>query len=190
MPTSINHVTLFLDLDLQEEMHDDELSERLKFPVWDNEEYFRIVESGWRPKRLFILEKYSAKKGVTTRTEVFRDTVRFQDEIYLHEILNFNKKEIVIVYVSRGPRSGNWYLNPQIHILLVKKKTLEIHKRIVIDCDRLTPETAKDISFKVHGTELLIGGDYRSKCRVGNLSFGNNDNTKWSSFFVVKQPLK
>ncbi len=43
MPISINHITLFLDLDLQEEMHDDELSERLKFPIWDNEEYFRIV---------------------------------------------------------------------------------------------------------------------------------------------------
>ena len=190
MPISINHNTLFLNLDLQEEMHDDELSERLKFPIWDNEEYFRIAESEWRPKSIFILEKYSAKKGVTTRTEVFETQSWFQDEIYRHEILNFNKKEIVIVLVSRGPRSGNWYLSPQIHILLVKKKTLEIHKRIVINCDRLTPEEAKDISFQVHGTGLLIGGDYRSKCRVGNLSFENNDNTRWSSFFVVKQPLK
>ena len=96
----------------------------------------------------------------------------------------------MIVYVSRGPRAGNWYVKPQIHILVVKKKNLEIHKRIVIDCDRLTPETAKDLSFKVHGTKLLIGGDYRSKCRVGNLSFGNKDDTKWSSFFIAKQPLK
>ncbi len=63
---------------------------------------------------------------------------------------------------------------PQIHILFCEKKTLEIHKRIVIDCDRLTPETADDISFKVHGTGLLIGSSYRSKCRVGNLSFGNS----------------
>jgi hypothetical protein len=184
-----------LSRDLKEKIINDDLIERCKFKVWDKRNFFRVTQGGSRPQRLFYVEKNNVK-GVSSRKEIFRDTLWFEDEIYQYEILDLNKREVLIAYVSRG---NNWaekvHFYTNINILIVNKKNLDISKRIVINCDRLDvgrTGVSSDIAFRIFKGDLLIGNDYNSYCRIGDIELGDKDEkgTRWSSFFIVKQSLK
>lgn len=186
----IRHTFVF-NYDLAE-IQDDEFSELSKFGVWDGYNSLRIVEEGFRPLRMYYLEKYNSRRKVTERKEVFRDTVRFQEEIYQYNILAFDKKKILCVYVSRGERTGNDY-GKRINILVIKKRRLAVIDHITIDCDKLITGSSgiqSDIAFSVFDGHLLIGNEYKESCRIGDLYFRVNDADKpYSSFFILRQSL-
>jgi hypothetical protein len=177
-----------LDADLKTEIRDDKLSTRGMFSIEDETNYYRIKGEGSKPKRLFYLEKCNAKTEIASRKQVFQDTLRFQDEIYQYELLNLNKKKLACVYVARGKRIDDLYPTT-INVFIIKKKNLDVTRHIAINCDRLT--ISSSIIFRLNRQELLIGNEYVSNCRIGNIEFGSKSNTtKYPSFFVVSLALE
>ncbi|MBA4054025.1 MAG: hypothetical protein C0490_04870 [Marivirga sp.] len=190
---SFRYISHVLDTDLKTEIRDDKLSIRGMFNIEDEMHYYRIKTDGTRPKRLFYLEKYNAKSEIASRKKVFQDTLRFQDEIYQYDLLNLNRKKLACVYVARGKRIDDFYLTT-INVLIIKKKNLDITRHIAIDCERLKTGDSgmsSSIIFRLNRGELLIGNEYVSNCRIGNIEFGSKSNsTKYPSFFVVSLELK
>ncbi|SKC43970.1 hypothetical protein SAMN05660236_0527 [Ohtaekwangia koreensis] len=180
-----------LDMNLSEEIQDKNLVQFCKYKVWDKTSYYRMIEAGKRPERLFLVEKYNAKEKDFVRNEVFRDTLRFQDEIYQYELFDFSKTEIVVVYISRGIITPGPRCNQYVNVLKIRKKNLAISERTVIECDWLRGND--DVVFSLSGSYLYIGHEYNPsrKLKIGNLEFVDNTNgTASKSFFIVKLPLK
>jgi len=191
---SFRYNSYLLDADLKTEIRDDKLSTRGMFSIEDEINYYRIKEEGSRPKRLFYVEKHNVKSEIASRKKVFQDTLRFQDEIYQYDLLNLNRKKLACVYVARGKKINDSYPTTTINVLIIKKKNLDITRQIEIDCKRLKtgePGISSSIIFRIYRRELLIGNEYVSNCRIGNIEFGGKStSTKYPSFFIVSLALE
>lgn len=179
---------LMLDKNLKEVPLCDDAKEATKFTVWNKNDLYRIKEVGFRPKRCYAIEKYNVKNKHMISRELFRDTVRFQHEIHQYELLDYNKKEIVGVYVSRGNKKANTLEGKDINVVMINKKDLHISRQFTVHTEKLIIESLDKAVFEIQGNDLLIGHEYQTSCQVGDLTFEDTKGEK--SFFVVRMNLK
>jgi hypothetical protein len=183
------HAVVF-NLNLTEELKDNELSESCRYSLIDKSNWFRIVEDRSRPNSSYRIEKFNRRNGGLKQSTFAVDTVAQGGMMFEHEVLNFNKKQLVVVYVTLGSTTHDVY-KKLLNVLVVRKKDLAVARHLVIECERLYHGTTHSTSFEILGDSLIIGNDYTGFCRIGNVVFGNtfDKNAPWS-FFMVAQPLR
>jgi hypothetical protein len=155
---------------------------------------FTLRGVGSRPKKVYHVQKFDSMGNVISDKEVFRDTVRFYGSIHQTAILDYNKRQLLIIYVSDGDKVKN-IRGIDISILILDKSNLNLSKRFTLHCNSfLKNETgfSENVLFKLRGNNLLIAYDYPKKAVLGDIILeGNTTGPDWArSFFITELNLK